>query len=177
MFHTADEAEDPDRLYELYAVIVHIGGNGYHGHYVSIIKTKDRGWLLFDDEMVEPVDKHFVRNFFGDRPGMATAYLLFYQETTFERFALSRRLKAEKRSDSPRRPPTLHTRKATRQMTHPYLDRRHNRRLYYLSRINYPASSMPNGARFDAAVAGSESSLCSSDTQYSLSINTSQVKG
>ncbi|KAM0666557.1 hypothetical protein ACQRIT_005313 [Beauveria bassiana] len=85
MFHTADEAEDPDRLYELYAVIVHIGGNGYHGHYVSIIKTRDRGWLLFDDEMVEPVDKHFVRNFFGDRPGMATAYLLFYQETTFEK--------------------------------------------------------------------------------------------
>lgn len=85
MFHTADGAEDPDRLYELYAVIVHIGGNGYHGHYVSIIKTKDRGWLLFDDEMVEPVDKHFVRNFFGDKPGMATAYLLFYQETTFEK--------------------------------------------------------------------------------------------
>ncbi|TQV95859.1 ubiquitin carboxyl-terminal hydrolase 12 [Cordyceps javanica] len=85
MFHTADEAEDPDRLYELYAVVVHIGGNGYHGHYVSIIKTRDRGWLLFDDEMVEPVDKHFVRNFFGDRPGMATAYLLFYQETTFEK--------------------------------------------------------------------------------------------
>lgn len=85
MFHTADEAEDPDRLYELYAVVVHIGGNGYHGHYVSIVKTKDRGWLLFDDEMVEPVDKHFVRNFFGDRPGMATAYLLFYQETTFEK--------------------------------------------------------------------------------------------
>lgn len=85
MFHTADDAEDPDRLYELYAVIVHIGGNGYHGHYVSIIKTKERGWLLFDDEMVEPVDKHFVRNFFGDKPGMATAYLLFYQETTFEK--------------------------------------------------------------------------------------------
>ncbi|KAH7326528.1 hypothetical protein B0I35DRAFT_137821 [Stachybotrys elegans] len=85
MFNTTDEAEDPDRLYELYAVVVHIGGNAYHGHYVSIIKTKDRGWLLFDDEMVEPVDKHFVRNFFGDKPGMATAYVLFYQETTFEK--------------------------------------------------------------------------------------------
>ncbi|KAG5929439.1 hypothetical protein E4U42_005906 [Claviceps africana] len=85
MFNTTDEAEDPDRLYELYAVVVHIGGNAYHGHYVSIIKTQDRGWLLFDDEMVEPVDKHFVRNFFGDRPGMATAYVLFYQETTFEK--------------------------------------------------------------------------------------------
>lgn len=85
MFNTTDDAEDPDRLYELYAVVVHIGGNAYHGHYVSVIKTPDRGWLLFDDEMVEPVDKHFVRNFFGDKPGMACAYVLFYQETTHEK--------------------------------------------------------------------------------------------
>jgi len=84
MFNTTDDAEDPDRLYELYAVVVHIGGNAYHGHYVSVIKTQDRGWLLFDDEMVEPVDKHYVRNFFGDKPGMACAYVLFYQETTVE---------------------------------------------------------------------------------------------
>ena len=84
MFNTTDDAEDPDRLYELYAVVVHIGNNAFHGHYVSIIKTKDRGWLLFDDEMVEPVDKHYVRNFFGDKPGQACAYVLFYQETTFE---------------------------------------------------------------------------------------------
>lgn len=85
MFNTTDDAEDPDRLYELYAVVVHIGGNAYHGHYVAVIKTPDRGWLLFDDEMVEPVDKHFVRNFFGDKPGMACAYVLFYQETTHEK--------------------------------------------------------------------------------------------
>jgi ubiquitin carboxyl-terminal hydrolase 9/13 len=84
MFNTTDDAEDPDRLYELYAVVVHIGGNAYHGHYVSVIKTKDRGWLLFDDEMVEPVDKHYVKNFFGDKPGQACAYVLFYQETTEE---------------------------------------------------------------------------------------------
>jgi len=84
MFNTTDDAEDPDRLYELYAVVVHIGSNAFHGHYVSIIKTQDRGWLLFDDEMVEPVDKHYVRNFFGDKPGQACAYVLFYQETTFE---------------------------------------------------------------------------------------------
>ncbi|KAK4147899.1 uncharacterized protein C8A04DRAFT_8750 [Dichotomopilus funicola] len=85
MFNTTDDAEDPDRMYELYAVVVHIGGNAYHGHYIAVIKTKDRGWLLFDDEMVEPVDKNFVRNFFGDKPGMACAYVLFYQETTFEK--------------------------------------------------------------------------------------------
>ncbi|KXJ91459.1 hypothetical protein Micbo1qcDRAFT_147567 [Microdochium bolleyi] len=85
MFNTTDEADDPDRIYELYAVVVHIGGNAYHGHYISVIKTEDRGWLLFDDEMVEPVDKHYVRNFFGDKPGTACAYVLFYQETTFEK--------------------------------------------------------------------------------------------
>jgi ubiquitin carboxyl-terminal hydrolase 9/13 len=84
LFNTTDDADDPDRLYELYAVVVHIGGGPYHGHYVSIVKTQDRGWLLFDDEMVEPVDKNFVRNFFGDRPGLACAYVLFYQETTLE---------------------------------------------------------------------------------------------
>ena len=84
LFNTTDDAEDPDRLYELYAVVVHIGGGPFHGHYVAIVKTEDKGWLLFDDELVEPVDKSFVRNFFGERPGMACAYVLFYQETTLE---------------------------------------------------------------------------------------------
>ena len=84
LFNTTDDAEDPDRLYELYAVVVHIGGGPYHGHYISIVKTEERGWLLFDDEMVEPVDKSYVQNFFGDRPGLACAYVLFYQETTLE---------------------------------------------------------------------------------------------
>lgn len=78
------ETEGSDRLYELYAVVVHVGGNAYQGHYVSVIKTKEWGWLLFDDEMVERVDKSYVRNFFGDKPGSATAYVLFYQETTEE---------------------------------------------------------------------------------------------
>ncbi|RPA86890.1 cysteine proteinase [Ascobolus immersus RN42] len=85
LFNTTDDSQDPDRLYELYAVVVHIGGGPYHGHYVSIIKTEDRGWLLFDDELVEPVDKSYVKNFFGDKPGLACAYVLFYQETTFEK--------------------------------------------------------------------------------------------
>ena len=92
LFNTTDDAEDPDRLYELYAVVVHIGGGPYHGHYVSIIKTQDRGWLLFDDELVEPVDKSYVLSFFGGEivPGaqdarqLACAYVLFYQETTLE---------------------------------------------------------------------------------------------
>jgi ubiquitin carboxyl-terminal hydrolase 9/13 len=81
-------------------VVVHIGGGPYHGHYVSIIKTQDRGWLLFDDEMVEPVDKRFVTKFFGEGldamghpKNLACAYVLFYQETTVE--AMQRELDSE----------------------------------------------------------------------------------
>ncbi|EMC95315.1 hypothetical protein BAUCODRAFT_72138 [Baudoinia panamericana UAMH 10762] len=92
LFNTTEDAEDPDRLYELYAVVVHIGGGPYHGHYVSIIKTQDRGWLLFDDELVEPVSRDYVLSFFGGDPvpgvqdarQLACAYVLFYQETTLE---------------------------------------------------------------------------------------------
>ncbi|KAF7189358.1 putative ubiquitin carboxyl-terminal hydrolase creB [Pseudocercospora fuligena] len=92
LFNTTDDAEDPDRLYELYSVVVHIGGGPYHGHYVSIVKTQDKGWLLFDDELVEPVSKDYVQQFFGGEPvpgvqdakQLATAYVLFYQETTME---------------------------------------------------------------------------------------------
>lgn len=80
LFNTTFDAEDPDKLYELCAVVVHIGGGPYHGHYVSVIKTEHAGWLLFDDEMVEAVDQNYVFNFFGDNKGMATAYVLFYQE-------------------------------------------------------------------------------------------------
>ena len=98
LFNTTDDAEDPDRIYELYAVVVHIGGGPYHGHYVSIIKTQDRGWLLFDDEMVEPVDKNFVRNFFGDKAGLATAYVLFYQETTLEAIQKEQRMEGKRRA-------------------------------------------------------------------------------
>jgi ubiquitin carboxyl-terminal hydrolase 9/13 len=109
LFNTTDDAEDSDRLYELYAVVVHIGGGPYHGHYVSIIKTQDRGWLLFDDELVEPVDKNYVMNFFGGEPQtgvqdakqLACAYVLFYQETTMEAM-LKEQEAEEKQASKPR---------------------------------------------------------------------------
>lgn len=102
LFNTTDDAEDPDQLYELYAVVVHIGGGPYHGHYVSIIKTQDRGWLLFDDEMVEPVDQSYVRNFFGfsERQGMASAYVLFYRQTTIEQVRREQRMDSKHRASA-----------------------------------------------------------------------------
>lgn len=86
LFDTTHDAQDPDKLYELYAVVVHIGGGPYHGHYVSIVKTEHAGWLLFDDEMVEAVDPNYVFNFFGDNKSLATAYVLFYQEVSPEQY-------------------------------------------------------------------------------------------
>src|SRR5271156_1916762 len=81
LFNTTDDTEDPDRMYELYAVVVHIGGGPYHGHYVTVVKNDATGnWMLIDDEAVEAVDDGFVGRFYGDRPGMASAYVLFYQQ-------------------------------------------------------------------------------------------------
>jgi ubiquitin carboxyl-terminal hydrolase 9/13 len=81
LFNTTDGTEDPDRMYELYAVVVHIGGGPYHGHYVTIVKNDQTGkWMLIDDEAVEAVDDNFVGRFYGDRLGMASAYVLFYQQ-------------------------------------------------------------------------------------------------
>jgi ubiquitin carboxyl-terminal hydrolase 9/13 len=81
LFNTTDDTDDPDRMYELYAVVVHIGGGPYHGHYVTVVKNDETGnWMLIDDEAVEAVDDDFVGRFYGDRPGMASAYVLFYQQ-------------------------------------------------------------------------------------------------
>jgi ubiquitin carboxyl-terminal hydrolase 9/13 len=81
LFNTTDDADDPERMYELYAVVVHIGGGPYHGHYVTIVKNDVTGkWMLIDDEAVEAVDDVFIGRFYGDRPGMASAYVLFYQQ-------------------------------------------------------------------------------------------------
>jgi ubiquitin C-terminal hydrolase len=51
LFNTADEASDSERLYDLSAIIVHIGSGPHHGHYVAVIRNRDQ-WLCFDDEDV-----------------------------------------------------------------------------------------------------------------------------
>ena len=52
LFNTVDDMEDPDRIYDLNAFVVHVGNGPHHGHYVAVVKDQDR-WLLFDDETVE----------------------------------------------------------------------------------------------------------------------------
>ncbi|CUM68222.1 uncharacterized protein PRCAT00005943001 [Priceomyces carsonii] len=77
LFNTTDDEKELT-LYELYALVIHIGGGPMHGHYVAICKVKSGLWLLFDDETVELVEDSYVMRFFGDGPGLASAYILFY---------------------------------------------------------------------------------------------------
>lgn len=90
--NTTKDSQQPDKLYELYGVVVHIGGGPYHGHYVSLVKTELYGWLLFDDETIEKIDEDFVFKFFGDGVGLSTAYLLFYREVENELRYMQERL-------------------------------------------------------------------------------------
>lgn len=74
------DRKDDFSLYGLYALVVHIGGGPMHGHYVALCKGKAGLWFLFDDETVEIVDELYVLRFFGNGPGLASAYILFYEK-------------------------------------------------------------------------------------------------
>ncbi|PWN29706.1 cysteine proteinase [Jaminaea rosea] len=87
LFNTADDAEDPDRLYELFGIVVHIGAGPHHGHYVSIIKVGAK-WAIFDDEAVHIIEQLDISKYFGGTPGMGSAYVLFYQAVDLDREAL-----------------------------------------------------------------------------------------
>lgn len=80
--NVVDDAENPDRKYRLFAVIVHAGSGPNHGHYVAIVRAHQQ-WLCFDDDMVEPIDESQIQAYFGaavDTAGSTeTGYLLFYQ--------------------------------------------------------------------------------------------------
>ncbi|KAF9355808.1 hypothetical protein BGX26_006094 [Mortierella sp. AD094] len=78
LFNTVDDMEDPDRIYDLNAFVVHVGSGPHHGHYVAVVKHQDR-WLLFDDETVESIDESDIHKYFGDSSQLGSGYVLFYQ--------------------------------------------------------------------------------------------------
>lgn len=51
-FLQSDDAVNPDRLYDLIAVVIHCGSGPNRGHYISIVKSHGF-WLLFDDDQVD----------------------------------------------------------------------------------------------------------------------------
>ena len=44
LFNTTDDESLTDLLYELYALVIHIGGGPMNGHYVSLCKIKS--WIM-----------------------------------------------------------------------------------------------------------------------------------
>lgn len=87
LFNTTDQksANGNDQqssftLYRLYGLVVHIGGGPMHGHYVALCRAQLGLWFLFDDETVELVEESYVLRFFGNGPGLACAYILFYEK-------------------------------------------------------------------------------------------------
>ncbi|OAX39528.1 cysteine proteinase [Rhizopogon vinicolor AM-OR11-026] len=86
LFNTIDDVENPDRLYELFAIVVHIGSGPNHGHYVSIIKTMG-SWLVFDDETVDTIKESDIHKYFGES-NAGSAYVLYYQAVDLDIVAL-----------------------------------------------------------------------------------------
>jgi Ubiquitin carboxyl-terminal hydrolase len=78
LFNTSDDADDPDKLYELFGIVVHIGVSPHHGHYISIVKIGGQ-WVQFDDQNVSIIDEASISKFYGDMPSIGSAYVLFYQ--------------------------------------------------------------------------------------------------
>lgn len=82
LFNTSDDAVNPDRMYNLVAVVVHCGSGPNRGHYISIVKSHDF-WLLFDDDLIDKIDPSTIENFYGltsdAQKSSETSYILFYQ--------------------------------------------------------------------------------------------------
>lgn len=84
----SDDAVNPDRMYDLTAVVIHCGSNTNRGHYISIVKSHGF-WLLFDDDMVDKIDASAIEDFYGltsdIQKSSETGYLLFYQSRDAEK--------------------------------------------------------------------------------------------
>ena len=80
--NVCEEAVDPNRTYQLFAVIVHAGSGPNHGHYVALVRVHNQ-WLCFDDDVIEPIEEAQIESYFGAAAETAasteTGYLLLYQ--------------------------------------------------------------------------------------------------
>ena len=77
--NTTQECENS--LYELYAVVVHLGPGFQVGHYMAIVKIKDH-WIRFDDDYIERTDENLIQYIFGsprDNGSFPCGYILFYR--------------------------------------------------------------------------------------------------
>ncbi|KAJ1568643.1 hypothetical protein HK096_005832, partial [Nowakowskiella sp. JEL0078] len=55
----------------------------YHGHYIALVKSNNQ-WILFDDDVVLPVNESDLHKYFGDASSNGTGYLFFYQTADYD---------------------------------------------------------------------------------------------
>lgn len=84
LYNTSTDCVNAEVLYRLVAVVIHCGQSYHRGHYITIVKSTFTGqWMLFDDEIVDPLDPTVLEDFYGltvDNPkGSETGYILFYE--------------------------------------------------------------------------------------------------
>eukprot|EP00038_Savillea_parva_P001912 m.108393 g.108393 ORF g.108393 m.108393 type:complete len:386 (-) comp10658_c0_seq1:1108-2265(-) len=82
LFNTTADADD--QIYELQAVVAHLGSRLNSGHYIAVVRSADY-WLLYDDRTVQIVPEEFLERLFGmtdtqksSSSWCDTAYILFY---------------------------------------------------------------------------------------------------
>ena len=82
------DGPEADRLYELNAIIVHIGGGPNSGHYIALAKSEGN-WYMFDDEDVSLIDPLDLNLYFGET-NLGTGYVLLYKAADFDHTQLLR---------------------------------------------------------------------------------------
>lgn len=67
-------------MYELHAVVTHLGNSVESGHYMAWVKDSEEEWTKFDDDSVyqQPVEK--VYHLRGGQPNLEIAYLLMFRK-------------------------------------------------------------------------------------------------
>ncbi|WVN86941.1 uncharacterized protein L203_102116 [Cryptococcus depauperatus CBS 7841] len=75
--NTTEDSANPDQLYELFAMMIHIGNGLQQGHYVTVKRTPSGQWVMCDDDNIEPISDQDLLYWMGDRPNGA-GYVLFY---------------------------------------------------------------------------------------------------
>ena len=67
-------------MYELQAVVTHLGNSVESGHYMAWIKETGDEWSKYDDETVYPQPEEKVLQLRGGQPNLEIAYLLMFRK-------------------------------------------------------------------------------------------------
>ncbi|KAM9948181.1 hypothetical protein ACTFIT_001528 [Dictyostelium discoideum] len=78
--NTTSNIDEPDKKFNLFAVVIHVGSGPNHGHYYSLIKCHGV-WFVFDDHHIDIREESDIYDCFGSSNEFNNdcSYLLFYQ--------------------------------------------------------------------------------------------------